>query len=109
MFHWIRAEIGETLHPITALYVAFICDEIADCAPAFLWNGKEHAMELRHRFKQTISLSDRLRSFSAELTARASKLRPGLERDALLRRARMADTASHIDEWANSPGLRSPK
>ena len=66
-------------------------------------------MQLRRRVKQTLSLQDRLRLFSQRLKAEASKLRPGPEQDALLKRARVADTASHIDEWANSPGLRPPK
>jgi hypothetical protein len=26
----------------------------------------------------------------------------------LIRRARQAETASHINEWLNSPGLRPP-
>jgi hypothetical protein len=43
------------------------------------------------------------------LKAKAAELRPSAERDHLLRRARQADTASHIDDWANSPGLRPPK
>lgn len=64
---------------------------------------------VRRRFKQTASFRDRLKTFSAELKAKASELRPGREKDELLRKARQADTASHIDEWANSPGLRSPK
>ena len=63
----------------------------------------------RRRFKQTTSLKDRLASFAEELKAKASRLRPGPEQDALLKRARQADTASHIDEWANSPELRPPK
>jgi hypothetical protein len=63
----------------------------------------------RRRFKQTVSFTDRLKTFAEELKAKASELRPGPERDALLKRARRADTACHIDEWANSPGLRSPK
>jgi hypothetical protein len=63
----------------------------------------------RRRFKQTVSFTDLLKTFAEELKAKASELRPGPERDALLKRARRADTASHIDEWANSPGLRSPK
>jgi hypothetical protein len=63
----------------------------------------------RRRFKQTISLKDRLASFTEELKAKASQVRPGPERDALLKRARQADTASHIEEWANSPGLQPPK
>jgi hypothetical protein len=63
----------------------------------------------RRRFKQTTSLKDRLASFAEELKAKASELRPGPERDDLLKRARQADTASHIDEWANSAGLQPPK
>ena len=63
----------------------------------------------RRRFKQTTSLSDRLKIFADELKAKASTLRPGPEQDAMLKRARLADTASHIDEWANSPGLQPPK
>ena len=63
----------------------------------------------RRRFKHVPSLPDRLKMFSDELKARALKLHPGPERESLLKRARVADTAAHIDEWANSPGLRSPK
>jgi hypothetical protein len=63
----------------------------------------------RRRFKQTTSFKDRLASFAEELKAKAKMLRPGPEQDALLKRARQADTASHIDEWANSPGLRPPR
>jgi hypothetical protein len=63
----------------------------------------------RRRFKQTTSLKDRLASFAQDIRKRASELRPGPERDALLKRARQADTASHIDEWVNSTGLQPPK
>jgi len=63
----------------------------------------------RRRFKNTLTFPDRLKTFAEELKAKASQLRPGPERDALLRRARQADTAAHIDEWANSPGLQPPK
>ena len=63
----------------------------------------------RRRFKQTVPLKDRLASFAEEIREKASQLRPGPERDALLKRARQADTASYIDEWANSPGLQPPK
>ena len=63
----------------------------------------------RRRFKQTLTFPDRLKNFAEELKAKASQLRPGPERDALLRKAGQADTASHIDDWANSPGLQPPK
>jgi hypothetical protein len=63
----------------------------------------------RRRFKQATSLKDRLASFAREARKKASELRPGPEQDALLKKARQSDTASHIDEWANSPGLQPPK
>jgi hypothetical protein len=63
----------------------------------------------RRRFKQSTSLKERLASFAEEQKARASQLGPGPEKDALLKKARQADNASHIDEWANSAGLHPPK
>ena len=38
----------------------------------------------------------------------AAKLPPGPEREALIKKARQADTAAHLDDWANSPGLQPP-
>jgi hypothetical protein len=63
----------------------------------------------RHRIKQTVSLKDRLIQFAKEAREKASQLRPGLEQDALLKKARQADTAAHLDDWANSTGLQPPK
>lgn len=62
----------------------------------------------RRRFKQTLSLKERLSSFANDLRKRADKLPPGPARDDLLDKVRQADTASHIDEWANSAGLQPP-
>jgi hypothetical protein len=66
-------------------------------------------MQKRRRFKHTTPLKDRLISFSREIGAKAAELRPGPEKSALLKRARLADTAAHISEWINSPGLQPPK
>jgi hypothetical protein len=66
-------------------------------------------MPERRRFKQKISLQDRLAAFAKDVREKASPLPPGIEKDDLLRRARQADTASHLNEWANSPGLQPPK
>lgn len=63
----------------------------------------------RPRLKQTTSLKDRLNAFAAELRDKASLLPPSGEREALLKRARLADTASHLDDWAHSSGLRPPE
>ena len=38
----------------------------------------------------------------------AEKLPPGAERDALMRTARQLETASQMNEWLTSPGLKPP-
>jgi hypothetical protein len=66
-------------------------------------------MYFRRRFNRAESLKDRLASFAKIMRAKADILPPGRERDDLLNKATQADTASHLNDWANSPGLRSPK
>jgi hypothetical protein len=66
-------------------------------------------MQRRRRFNQTTSLRDRLAAFAEEVREKASSLKPGPERDALLQRASQADTAARLDEWVSSPGLQPPK
>jgi hypothetical protein len=64
---------------------------------------------MRQRFKQTLSLKDRLVSFSAEIREEADLLPPGGDRDDMRKKARQAKTAAHIEDWANSSGLQPPK
>jgi hypothetical protein len=66
-------------------------------------------MQRRRRFKQTTSLRDRLASFAEEIREKARLMPPCREREELLKRESRADTASHLDDWANSPGLQPPK
>jgi hypothetical protein len=63
----------------------------------------------RRRFKQTQSLEERLAEEAKRLREEAKSLPPGAVREALLRRARQAETGSHMTEWLTSPGLRPPK
>jgi hypothetical protein len=63
----------------------------------------------RLRIKHTLSLKDWLSVFAMEVRQKAAELPPGIERDVLLRRARQADTATHLDAWVNSSGLQPPK
>jgi predicted trehalose synthase len=63
----------------------------------------------RRHFKQTSSLEERLVEEVTRLRKEAKGTPPGIERERLLRRARQAETASHITEWLNSPELRGPK
>ena len=66
-------------------------------------------MPHRRRFKQNMSLRDRLAAWAEQVREQAKKLPPGPEREAQLKRACQADVAAHLDEWANSPGLQPPK
>jgi hypothetical protein len=66
-------------------------------------------MTKRRRFIQTTSLKDRLASFAEQAREKAKFLESGMERDELLKKARRADTAAHIDDWANSAELQPPK
>ena len=63
----------------------------------------------RRRFKQMLSLTERLDQEAVRLHAEARKLLPGPQRESLLRKARQVETAMHVDEWLSSPGLQSPR
>lgn len=65
-------------------------------------------MQKRRRFKQVLTLQERLTAWTEETKARAARLPPGPERDALIKKVRQADVASHLDDWAKSPGLQPP-
>ena len=64
---------------------------------------------MARRSGHTTSLQERLVREAELARARATSMPLGKERDELLRKARQAETASHIDEWLASPGLRAPK
>jgi hypothetical protein len=66
------------------------------------------AMKKRIRVRQTLSLQDRLAAFARDIRTQAAELKPGIERDLLLKKARQPETAAHLDNWVNSPGLRPP-
>jgi hypothetical protein len=62
----------------------------------------------RHHFKQPDTPEVRLADEAKRLRKEA-RIPPSIERDRLLRRARQAETGSHISEWLRSPGLRPPE
>jgi hypothetical protein len=63
----------------------------------------------QRRFKQQLTLQDRLSAWAKEVRKQADKLRPSPERDMLLKKAEQADTASQLNDWVNSPSLQRPK
>jgi hypothetical protein len=62
----------------------------------------------RHRFKQTAPLELRLEEQAKRLRQEAKGTPPGVEREKLIRRARQAETASHISQWVSSKRLHPP-
>jgi hypothetical protein len=56
-----------------------------------------------HTFEENIAAE------KAKLEAQVAKLKPGPQKDALLRKIRQLDTAAHISEWLSSPGLQPPE
>jgi hypothetical protein len=56
-----------------------------------------------------VPLQDRLMLEAVRLKNEANRLPPGLLRDARIREARRAATASHVNEWLSSPGLQAPQ
>jgi hypothetical protein len=63
----------------------------------------------RQRFKRTDAFEERLATEAIRLREEAKDTPPGLARELLLRRARRAETGSHMSEWLSSPGLQPPK
>ena len=59
--------------------------------------------------RKSNSFQERLQNFSEQERQRALLLPPGPERELALRKVRQAQTASHLDEWANSAGLQAPE
>lgn len=64
---------------------------------------------LRRRIKQNQSLEERLAAEAKRLREEAELLPPGALRDQVLRKARQAETGSHVSDWLRSPGLHPPK
>jgi DICT domain-containing protein len=62
----------------------------------------------RRRFKGILSFPDDFAKEAARLREEAEALPYSPERDALLKKARQAATAAHVDEWLSSPELRPP-
>ena len=55
-----------------------------------------------HTFEENIAAE------KAKLEAQIAELKPGAQMDALRKKIRQLETASHMNEWLSSPGLQSP-
>ena len=64
----------------------------------------------RKRIKHKATFEELLAEEAIKFKEAAEKQPPGsTARELLLRRARQAETASHINDWLSSPGLQPPK
>jgi hypothetical protein len=70
---------------------------------------RKSAMDKRRRIKQTDQLEERLAAEATTLREQARTMKPGEARDKLLRKARQAETGSHMSAWLRSPGLQPPQ
>jgi hypothetical protein len=59
--------------------------------------------------QQDAPLDQRLIQEAQRLRKQAKGTPPGIEREKLIRKARQAETASHMQKWLTSPGLRAPE
>jgi hypothetical protein len=63
---------------------------------------------MRQRSKSH-TFEDRLKTEKLRLEAQARGIPHGPERDAVLKKIRELETASHMSDWLSSPGLQTPK
>ena len=70
---------------------------------------KQEMCDAARRFKQTEPLETRLAEEAKRLRQTAKLHPPGAVREAVLRKARHAETGSHMSKWLQSPGLRPPE
>jgi hypothetical protein len=55
------------------------------------------------------SFDQRLAQEALRIQAQVKSLPHGKERELLVRKARQLETASHVNEWLSSPGLKAPR
>jgi hypothetical protein len=66
-------------------------------------------MQQRRRFKQILTLEERLAEEAKRLGEEAKKLPPGPTREGLLRKAREDEMVARMAGWITSSGLQPPK
>lgn len=64
---------------------------------------------MERKRKRGSTQEERLAADTAELRQQAEQLPPSIERDRLLRKARLNDAAAQMMGWIRSPGLRPPE
>ena len=81
---------------------ASIGDENAFHAPTLRSYRMEHHMQKRRRIKHEKSFEQRLAEEAQRFREAAKALPPGMARELLLKRARQAEGAAHMNHWLKS-------
>jgi hypothetical protein len=63
----------------------------------------------RNRRKNSVPFDERLQKAAREAREAAQQLPQGAEREALLKKAKQAETAASLNEWLTSPSLQAPR
>jgi hypothetical protein len=66
-------------------------------------------MQKRRRIKHEKSFEQRLAEEAQRFREAAEALPPGMAQELLLKRARMAERAVHMNQWLKSPGPQPSK
>jgi hypothetical protein len=69
----------------------------------------ERAMRTRRSFDRQTTIRGPISKSTVSVHDRAVTMAPDRDRDEARRKLRQAETAMHLQEWANSPGLQPPK
>jgi hypothetical protein len=63
---------------------------------------------MQRRRSPAHTFEDNIAAEKAKLEAQLTGLKPGPQMDALRKKIRQLETASHMSEWLSSPGLQAP-
>jgi hypothetical protein len=63
---------------------------------------------MQRRRSPAHTFDDNIAAAKSKLETQLAKLKPGPEMDALRKKIRQLETASHMSEWLSSPGLQAP-
>ncbi|MBR1279654.1 hypothetical protein [Bradyrhizobium sp. AUGA SZCCT0283] len=66
-------------------------------------------MQKRRRIKHEKSFEQRLAEEAQRFREAAEVISPGMAQELLLKRARMAEAAAHMNQWLKSPNLQRSK
>jgi len=69
----------------------------------------EHRMKKRRRIKHVKSFEQRLAEEAKRFKEAAEILPPGMARELLMKRVRMAEAAAHMNQWLKPPSLQRSK